>query len=96
MQANEKVITALNLPGDFLPLAMSVSYVPIHLVDLSVFGPRVVIKGFGLDPCIHRINAFLFQQNTVCIVLCLKVTLKELPGWTLTFHRLNIAQHAQL
>lgn len=40
MQANEKVITALNLPGDFLFLSMSVSYVLIHQVDLSVLGPE--------------------------------------------------------
>ena len=40
MQANEKVIAALNLPGDFLLLVSSVSCSLIHQVDLSVGEPE--------------------------------------------------------
>lgn len=48
MQANEKVITALHLPADFLPLSISVSYCLIHQVDLLVLTPEQLLQDSSL------------------------------------------------
>ena len=61
MQANEKVIMALNLLRDFLILYISVSYVLIHQVDLSVFGPEWLWEDLSLT-LTSTIQNLLFQQ----------------------------------
>lgn len=48
MQGNEKVITPLNLVGDFLLLLVSVSYGLILGADLSVLGPEWLLEDSSL------------------------------------------------
>lgn len=62
----KKVFTALNLPGDFLLLSVSVSYCLIHQVDLSVFEPQSLLVDSRL-PSASQTESRLFQQLRLLI-----------------------------